>query len=67
MTFDQQKLAFMVAWVMTVAICSVILSISSGGAWLAITALALIPPAIAFRLFTAPPPAVPEPVTKGRR
>ena len=67
MTFEQQKLALMIAWVMTVGICGVIVSITSGAGWLAIAALAVIPPAIALRLFAAPPLTVPERINKARR
>ena len=67
MTFAQQQLALMVAWVLTVGICGVIVSITSGAGWIAVAALALIPPAVAFRLFAAPPLTVPNTIKRPRR
>jgi hypothetical protein len=67
MTFEQQKLAFMVAWVLTVSICGVIVSVTSSSGAIALAGVALIPPALAYRLFAAPLEAVPERIDTDRR
>jgi len=66
MTFEQQKLAFMVAWVLTVSICGVILSVASSSGAIALAGVALIPPAIAYSLWTSPQ-TVPQRIKKDRR
>ena len=67
MTVEQLKLAFMVAWVLTVSICGAIVSITSSSGAVALASLALIPPAVAYRLWPATPPALAESVNKARR
>lgn len=67
MTFEQQKLAFMAAWVVTVSICGVIISVTSSLGAIALAGVALLPPAIAYRLFTKTPQPVPERINTERR
>lgn len=67
MTFEQQKQAFMVAWVLTVIICGVIVSIASGPGWILLAGLALIPPVVAFRLWAPRPQTLSDGITKARR
>ncbi len=58
MTFDQKKLALMLAWVVTVLLCGAIVSVTSGAGWVAVLGLALVPAAVVYRLFTdSPQPA----------
>jgi len=52
MTFDQKKLALMLAWVVTVLLCGAIVSVTSGAGWIAVLGLALVPAAVVYRLFT---------------
>ncbi len=67
MTVEQLKLAFMVAWVLTVSICGAIVSITSSSGAVALASLALIPPAVAYRLWPTPPQTVAESGNKARR
>jgi hypothetical protein len=55
MTFDQKKLALMLAWVVTVLLCGAIVSVTSGAGWVAVVGLALVPAAVVFRLFADTP------------
>jgi len=55
MTFDQKKLALMLAWVVTVLLCGAIVSVTSGAGWVAVLGLALVPAAVVYRLFTESP------------
>jgi hypothetical protein len=58
MTFDQKKLALMLAWVVTVLLCGAIVSVTSGAGWVAVLGLSLVPAAVVYRLFTdSPQPA----------
>ena len=50
MTFDQKKLALMLAWVVTVLLCGAIVSVTSSAGWVALVGLALVPAAVVFRL-----------------
>ncbi len=67
MTFDQKKLALMLAWVVTVLLCGAIVSVSSGAAWVAVIGLALVPAAVVFRLFTDSPQTQPHQTNRARR
>ena len=67
MTVEQLKLAFMVAWVLTVSICGVIVSITTSSGAVALAGLALIPPAVAYRLWTTPKQTLAESINKARR
>ena len=55
MTFDQKKLALMLAWLVTVLLCGAIVSVTSGAGWVAVLGLALVPAAVVYRLFTESP------------
>ena len=55
MTFDQKKLALMLAWVVTVLLCGAIVSVTSGAGWVAVVGLALVPAALVHRLFAHTP------------
>ena len=65
MTVEQLKLAFMVAWVLTVSICGAIVSITTSSGAVALAGLALIPPAVAYRLW-APKQTLAESINKSR-
>ena len=67
MTVEQLKLAFMVAWVLTVSICGAIVSITSSSGAVFLAGVALIPPAVAYRLWASPPQTVTETINKARR
>ena len=67
MTFDQKKVALMVAWVVTVLLCGAIVSVTSGAAWVAVLGLALVPAAVVYRLFTEATRQVPQRMERERR
>jgi len=67
MTFDQKKLALVLAWVVTVLLCGAIVSVSSGAAWVAVIGLALVPAAVVFRLFVDTPQTQPHQTNPARR
>ena len=67
MTFDQKKLALMLAWVVTVLLCGAIVSVTSGAGWVAVVGLALVPAAVVFRLFTDTPQTLPHNTNGARR
>jgi hypothetical protein len=67
MTFDQKKLALMVAWVVTVLLCGAIMSMTSGSAWVAVVGLALVPAAVVRRLFADTPQTLPHNTNRARR
>ncbi len=67
MTFDQKKLAMVLAWVVTVLLCGAIVSVSSGAAWVAVIGLALVPAAVVFRLFADSPQTQPHQTNRTRR
>jgi hypothetical protein len=54
MTFAQRKLLVLAAWVATVTIAGVILTVDKPELWILIAALALIPAAIGNWLWNAP-------------
>jgi hypothetical protein len=67
MTFDQKKVALMVAWVVTVLLCGAIVSVTSGAGWVAVVGLALVPAAVVFRLFADTPQRQPHKFNRARR
>jgi hypothetical protein len=67
MTFDQKKLALMVAWVVTVLLCGAIMSMTSGSAWVAVVGLALVPAAVVRRLFADTQQTLPHNTSRARR
>jgi hypothetical protein len=67
MTFDQKKLALMLAWVVTVLLCGAIVSVTSGAGWVAVVGLALVPAAVVFRLFADTPQRQPHKMNQARR
>jgi hypothetical protein len=67
MTFDQKKLALMLAWVVTVLLCGAIVSVTSGAGWTAVLGLALVPAAVVYRLFTPSLQPVPNRIPRARR
>jgi hypothetical protein len=67
MTFDQKKLALMLAWVVTVLLCGAIVSVTSGAGWVAVLGLALVPAAVVYRLFTESPQPVRNSIHRAHR
>ena len=67
MTFDQKKLALMLAWVVTVLLCGAIVSVTSGAGWVAVVGLALVPAAVVYRVFTETQQRVPHNTNRARR
>jgi hypothetical protein len=67
MTFDQKKVALMVAWVVTVLLCGAIVSVTSDAGWVAVVGLALVPAAVVFRLFADTPQRQPHKFNRARR
>jgi hypothetical protein len=67
MTFDQKKLALMLAWVVTVLLCGAIVSVTSGAGWVAVLGLALVPAAVVYRLFTETPQPVRNNIHRAHR
>jgi hypothetical protein len=67
MTFDQKKLALILAWVVTVLLCGAIVSVTSGAGWVAVVGLALVPAAVVYRLFTETQQRVPLNTNRARR
>jgi hypothetical protein len=67
MTFDQKKLALMLAWVITVLLCGAIVSVTSGAGWVAVLGLALVPAAVVYRLFTETPQPVRNNIHRAHR
>ena len=67
MTFDQKKLALMLAWVVTVLLCGAIVSVTSGAGWVAVLGLALVPAAVVYRLFTNSPQPVRNRIHRAHR
>ena len=55
MTFYTQKLLLLTAWTVTVLLVAFGTGIASTEAWAAVIAMALIPSAVAMRLWEAPP------------
>ena len=55
MTFHTRKLLLLTAWTVTVLLVAFGTGITSTEAWAAVIAMALIPSAVAMRLWEAPP------------
>lgn len=55
MTFHTRKLLLLTAWTVTVLLVAFGTGIASTEAWAAVIAMALIPSAVAMRLWEAPP------------
>jgi hypothetical protein len=67
MTFDQKKLALMLAWLVTVLLCGAIVSMTSGSGWVAVVGLALVPAAVVYRLFANTSQTMPHSTKRARR
>ena len=55
MTFHTRKLLLLTAWTVTVLLVAFGTGIASTEAWAAVIAMALVPSAVAMRLWEAPP------------
>jgi hypothetical protein len=55
MTFHTRKLLLLTAWTVTVLLVAFGTGITSTEAWAAVIAMALVPSAVAMRLWEAPP------------
>ena len=58
MTFHTRKLLLLTAWTVTVLLVAFGTGIASTEAWAAVIAMALVPSAVAMRLWEAPPQTV---------
>jgi hypothetical protein len=67
MTFEQRKLILAGTWAICVAIVAVALPVSGAASWAAVASLGLIPPAVAMRLWAAPPQTITESIHRARR
>ena len=54
MSFEHKKFAVILAWAFCVIITAVVVDVPSISAWAVVVGFALIPPAIALRLVSAP-------------
>ena len=66
MTFAQRKRLVLAAWVATVTIVGVILTIDKPELWMLVAALALIPAAIGNWLWDAPQPTLSQLIARAR-
>jgi len=67
MTFTERKLLILAAWVATVAIVGLILTINKPELWMLVATLALVPAAVGNWFWNAPELTLSEIIAAGRR